>query len=373
MKRANGTGSIYKRYDDKRRRKPWVVVINLGMDPITFKRKKKILGSFATAKLAQAALDQFNCEPEKYEAAKTTVGEIWAIIYEQKKKANKDYKNYDSYWRNHVSILKNHPITEIRTMHMQQIIDKFDSYSPQKVIQSMFRWIFEYALANDLVNKDYSAFLKTMAMKHSDMHQPYTTEELRTLWLHTDSDLVKIILIQIYTGMRRGELVQMKMENVNLKENYMIGGSKTEAGINRTIPIAKCILPFVQHFYSISRFAHWPYLLMPDKQRNIGVWNGVVNLRNVTDKAMESLSLPRHLTHDARHTFVTMASNYSMDDTTLKRIVGHSRGSNVTQAVYTHKQIQQLIAAVNTLPYGPEMYISPEEKHMNSGSHVVAT
>ena len=89
----------------------------------------------------------------------------------------------------------------------------------------MFRWIFEYALANDLVNKDYSAFLKTMAMKHSDMHQPYTTEELRTLWLHTDSDLVKIILIQIYTGMRRGELVQMKMENVNLKENYMIGGS----------------------------------------------------------------------------------------------------------------------------------------------------
>ncbi len=45
MKRANGTGTIYKRSDDKRRRKPWVVVVNLGMDPITFKRKKKILGS----------------------------------------------------------------------------------------------------------------------------------------------------------------------------------------------------------------------------------------------------------------------------------------------------------------------------------------
>lgn len=41
MKRANGTGTIYKRSDDKRRRKPWVVVVNLGMDPITFKRKKK--------------------------------------------------------------------------------------------------------------------------------------------------------------------------------------------------------------------------------------------------------------------------------------------------------------------------------------------
>ena len=41
MKRANGTGSIYKRSDDKRRRKPWVAVINMGMDPDTFKRRKR--------------------------------------------------------------------------------------------------------------------------------------------------------------------------------------------------------------------------------------------------------------------------------------------------------------------------------------------
>ena len=33
MKRANGTGTIYKRTDYKRRRRPWVVVINVGMDP----------------------------------------------------------------------------------------------------------------------------------------------------------------------------------------------------------------------------------------------------------------------------------------------------------------------------------------------------
>ena len=36
MKRANGTGSIYKKSDDKRHRKPWVVVINMGMDPGEF-------------------------------------------------------------------------------------------------------------------------------------------------------------------------------------------------------------------------------------------------------------------------------------------------------------------------------------------------
>ena len=30
MRRANGTGSVYKRTDNTRRRKPWVAVINLG-------------------------------------------------------------------------------------------------------------------------------------------------------------------------------------------------------------------------------------------------------------------------------------------------------------------------------------------------------
>ena len=378
MKRANGTGTIYKKTDAKRRRKPWVAVVNLGKDPITLKRRKRILGSFESQKEAQAALDKFNVMPDKYEATKVTVGEIWKIIYERKRATVKDYKSFDSYWRNHVSILEKYPISEVRTMHMQQVIDGFNgSYSPQKVVQSMFRWIFEYALANDLVNKDYSAFIKTASMKRSDMHQPYSTDELRKLWQHTESDLAKIILIQIYTGMRQGELGSMKLEDVHLKDRYMIGGSKTEAGINRTIPIADCILPFVERFYTISRFARYPLLIMPDRKRHIGIWHGTVNIRDIVDRTMKELSLPKHRTHDARHTFVTLASNYQLDETTIKRIVGHSRGNNVTQSVYTHKQIQQLISAVNSLPYGPEMYLSPEEKEeeekAKSGSHVVAT
>ena len=375
MKRANGTGTIYKRTDYKRRRKPWIVVINVGTDPITLKRKKRILGSFESAKEAQAALDTYNCMPKKFEASQTTVAEIWQAVVDRKNSGDKHLGiGYETYWKNHASTIGKMPISEVRTMHMQQVIDSSGvNPTSQRTILSIFRWIFEYALANDLVNKDYSAFIKPDPLRKSDMHRPYSTDELRALWRNSGSELVKILLIQIYTGMRKVELCTMKLEDVHLKERYMIGGSKTEAGRNRIIPIAECIAPFVQHFYTISKFAHSPYLIMPDKKRHIGSWNGIVNLRDIVIRVMKDLKLSEHRTHDARHTFITMASNYHLDETTVKRIVGHSRGNNVTQDVYTHKMTLQLQAAVNSLPHGPLMYLSPEEKDTESGSHVVAT
>ena len=44
-------------------------------------------------------------------------------------------------------------------------------------------------------------------------------------------------MVLLYTGMRIDELLSMRCENVHLKEHYMQGGEKTEAGKNRIIPI----------------------------------------------------------------------------------------------------------------------------------------
>ena len=136
------------------------------------------------------------------------------------------------------------------------------------------------------------------------------------------------------------------MENVHLKEQYMVGGIKTAAGKNRTIPIANCILPLVKHFYMISKFSRFDFLVMPDAKRGLFVAAGRVNMMAVYRK-----SFPVHTTHDARHTFVTMAENAGVRSATIKKIVGHT-GGNVTEDIYTHKSLDQLLEAVNALPYG---------------------
>ena len=141
MKRANGTGTIYKRTDYKRRRRPWVVVINAGKDPVTLKRKKRVLGSFETAKEAQAALDTYNCAPKKFEASQTTVADIWKEVVNQKNSGAKHLGiSYAQYWKNHASAIGKMPISEVRTMHMQQVIDSSGvNPTSQRTILSIFR------------------------------------------------------------------------------------------------------------------------------------------------------------------------------------------------------------------------------------------
>ena len=56
----------------------------------------------------------------------------------------------------------------------------------------------------------------------------------------------------IYTGVRVSELLELKKEDINLEKQYFdVKKSKTENGIRR-VPIADCILPFFEDWYSYS-------------------------------------------------------------------------------------------------------------------------
>ncbi|MDU4202651.1 MAG: tyrosine-type recombinase/integrase [Negativicoccus succinicivorans] len=186
---------------------------------------------------------------------------------------------------------------------------------------------------------------------------------MRFLWANTDNILHKIVLIQCYTGTRSNELQKMLIKNANLTKQYMISGSKTEAGKNRIIPIADCMLPFIKEFYRKSMFKKSKYLFTPEK--------GIPSIRGTLDflEIYKKLRLKnRHLSHDARHIFITLSSNYHIDDIIVKLIVGHAQ-SDITKEVYTHKRKEQLLSAVNFLPHGKSMIFCPDD----FGSHLVAT
>ena len=73
-----------------------------------------------------------------------------------------------------------------------------------------------------MCEKDYTSALHTQQLAKSTMHKPFTTSELRWLWAQ-NTDIYKLILIQVYTGTRKNELSRIRMENVHLAEQYMAG------------------------------------------------------------------------------------------------------------------------------------------------------
>lgn len=149
----------------------------------------------------------------------------------------------------------------------------------------------------------------------------------------------------------------MRLDNIHLKERYMIGGSKTEAGKDRCIPIAECIYPFIKDLYQQAQFKRVECLL--DKVIHKDTF------RREMQRMCHNLNLGEHKPHDTRHTFISLASNIGIDEIIIKRIVGHSSKDNITQEVYTHKTVQQYIDAVNRLPHG-EALLKGEQRLSNA-------
>lgn len=360
MKRANGTGSVYKRTDGNRR-KPYRAIITTGYTD-TGKAIRKIIGDFSKAKEAHEALARFtsgvfvNTDKIKFK-------DVWLMMIEEKKRVRGSINSTFKMASTRLAPVWNMEIQQVKTAQLQSIFDDMTDLSEasMKVIKSLLTSTFEVAMKNDYVSKNYAKLLiLPKREKREPLHTSYSENDLRVLWGHTNNEIARLILVYIYTGLRPVELLHIKINDVYLKERYMIGGVKTKAGINRKIPIAECIYPFIKELYSKGAFS---------EKKLLGAGRETWWLRRKIDKLCKDLNINRHTAHDTRHTFITLAANYGMDDKILKLIVGHSNSNDITKSVYAHKNITQLIDAVNTLPYGINMTLYPDENWEQRGSN----
>ncbi|MDI9519646.1 MAG: integrase [Bacillota bacterium] len=57
----------------------------------------------------------------------------------------------------------------------------------------------------------------------------------------------------------------------------------------------------------------------------------------------------KHTIHETCHTFISQMVMRNANQTIIKKIVGHKSIMNLTEKVYTHIEISELLAAVNLL------------------------
>lgn len=180
----------------------------------------------------------------------------------------------------------------------------------------MFNMIFRYCMLHEIVDKDYASLFSAIKVEAKIDRIPYTPEEIQTLWKHTDVKYVDTVLFALYTGCRPMEVFTIRSEDVHLDDGYMRGGIKTEAGMDRVIPMT----------YDAYKGKHI--------------------------RLMKTLGL-KHYPADLRHTFITCAKEKEMNEYLLKLIVGHAI-VDVTEKTYTHRKIKQLVEAINIIDYLPE-------------------
>lgn len=351
MRLPNGIGSVHQINDGKRRRNPWRARVpsHVEFNAETGKASQKYinLGYFATETEAIEALFNYRKNPYTLEASVCT----FADVYEMWSKAkfptiSKVAKyGYISSFK-HSEAIHNIKMRDIRTKEMEGIIQTVKGgHQVQAKIKTLLNQLFKYALEHDIVQKDYSTFVKLRDKAPETSRDAIPKEDIKRIWEEIDAgnDAAEIAMIYIYTGLRATELLEILKENVNLEKRIMIGGKKTDAGKDRRIPIHRAILPLIEKRMTedgqtlITREIRGKRKSIPYQYFIDYYWS----------KLMSKLDM-EYTMHYTRHTCATLMREAGIEEDLRKLILGH-KSDDITDR-YTHFSDEMLLEAIDKLP-----------------------
>ena len=332
-KRENGSGSVYKRKD--RIYRPWVA-------RATVNGKKVTIGTYETYKEARLALDNFMENPtELISMTFAEVFEMWKkTAYESLSKSSKD--GYDACYKK-VEPLHNIKFREIKTPVMQRVIDEYRDMSSSTLtkIKVLLTQLFDYAMQNDIVSKNYAQFIVLPKFEIVEK-EVFTDFEVRKI--EEAAGVVPFadtILMMIYTGFRISEFLELTRFNYDAENKCIRAGKKTAAGKNRPVPVHPKIQPFLDKWLSkegetiICKDDGTPYAV--DYFR-----------RKLYYNALKKIGVRELTPHATRHTFATMLSKKNVRAENIQKLIGHSN-YEVTAGTYIHQDIDTLRTAIEKI------------------------
>lgn len=348
MKLPNGYGSVYKLSGNRRR--PWVACVTTGWDE-NKKQLRYIVGYYKTRAEALDALAEYNKNPVGLKRD-ITLEELYTKWYagyytnatpEKQEQRFKTAESYRTAW-GHLSALKNEKMRDIKTSHLQDIIDEMEnakglSYSSCHKVKVLAGILMKLAMADDIIDTNYAAMVKLTNEKKKN-NDIFTDLEIKKLW---DSEgkveWVDTILIYIYTGMRISEMLLLTKFNIDIKGMLITGGVKTDAGKDRVIPIHPDIQNLVTKWYNTPG----THLIT----RNEKPIRPAYYRKYLYYPALEKAGVRKLTPHRARHTFATLLHRAGVDMDTRQRLLGHADTS--TTMHYTHVDIEALRKGISQI------------------------
>jgi integrase len=135
-----------------------------------------------------------------------------------------------------------------------------------------------------------------------------------------------IVLMAITTGMRQGEILKLKWDEIDL-ENQLAHLRETKNGRPRSVPLVDEIVAELKRLYE-SRMPNKP-LIFASKTAF-----GQIEIKKVWQEALRSAGIENLRFHDIRHSFATLAARQGASNLELATAMGH-RTLQMLQR-YTH-------------------------------------
>lgn len=252
-----------------------------------------------------------------------------------KKLSDQARRSYRAAFKNCAS-LHSCIFSRLKASDLQRNLDECTlARSSLELILSLYNQMYKYAIYDEICQDNKAAFVR-IGDTEDDVHGiPFSDDEIDILWKNRDDPEVQMILIMCYSGFRISEYKNL---DINLDMNYFCGGIKTAAGKNRTVPIYSGILPFVRE--KVKKEGE----LMPCRTGDyrLNHFYPTLDRLHIRDKY-------NHTPHDCRHTFSKLCERYGVRENDRKRMMGHSFPNDVTNAIYGHRDLEDLRSEIEKI------------------------
>ncbi len=372
-RRANGEGNIRKRKDGR-----WEGRYTAGRDPETGKPiYKNVLGKTQAEvkeKLKSAIAKNSSIDVVKSE--RYTVGQwmdIWFENCAEIKLRPTSRQSYRGYIDNHIKPnIGDIPLNKLSTLHLQQLykklmengrVDRVESKNQPKGlsaktvrnINQVISSAMDFAKEQKLISSNPTDGCALPRLEHKEM-KTLPVEQLTSFLREArDSGVFEMYYIELATGLRRGELLGLKWEDVDLphgsihvqRQIYRIDGEVVELPLKtknayRTLPLSADAIEVLKEQQRKS--GESPYVFPSATGGPISPDSVLHMLHRVLKRA----GLPKVRFHDLRHTFATLALQNGVDIKTVSGMLGHY-SAGFTLDTYTHVTTAAKKEAANTM------------------------
>ena len=369
-KRPNGTGSIYKRKDNKRN--PWAA-------SSTFTGKRVYIGSFPSKTEALRALQSYEYNPTtSYNITLEELHKEWMPIAYRNIGENAK-QGYDSSWVKLKPLYKRR-FRDLRTGELQAIIDYYDNphqqlgkggvlmyldekgkgtskvtntpkiceglkFSALHKIKVLLTNMYSYAMQNDIVNKNYASFI-VLPERNETAKTRFTDIQLELIRQNIGKiPFTEYIYAMCYLNFRLSEFLELTKDNYHISDTKIpvfVAGKKTEAGTDRLVPIHPNIEKIVQD--CLNKNGETIFCDENGKAMDNNRFR-----RNYFYPTLDKLGLPRTLTpHSCRRTFSTRMSAAGARHEDIIALMGHTN-FDVDINHYINQEAETLYKAVKKM------------------------
>ena len=288
-----------------------------------------------------------NEKPEKVKLTMQQIYDLWLPTHESK--VGKSTMNcYKAAWK-YFGPLYGTAFGEIDVDDLQECLDDCSKGKRTKEnMKALAGLLMKYAIPRHQTDMNYAKFLHT-GNDEKGTRPAFSRDQIKMI----DEQIgvtphAEDVYCLIYTGMRPSELFQLKKSD--FRDGVLYGGIKTEAGKDRAVPIAPCILPIIENRFTSDSEYLFPRddgSAMSAKYFRDNYFYPVLAAAGIQPVPTPDQP-PRYVPKSCRHTFANLLKDVPGSDKDKAGLLGHE-DYNTTKKHYQSVELDALKAIINQL------------------------